>query len=755
MEGSHNTSDSSRPTARRRKTSALKRARAELHATNETLRALVQSSPLAIVVLDSNGNVRMWNPAAEHLYGWTSDEVLGRPLPSIPQHEQDEFRSRLEAELRGEGFIGTEVKRRRKDGTPIVINLSTAPLYDDQGRITGVVGVSADISERKRIEVALRASEQRYRVLFERNLAGVFLTCESGTIIACNDSCARILGYSSQEELINHHVSEAYYRPEDRARLLLKLREQPDLTGIELQLKRKDGSPAWVLANVSVIDPDNKASYAAQGTIIDITERKQIEAALRRSELEYRNLFESANDAILIFEPGTERIIEANRQACVTYGLSYDEIVGLSLKTLTKDPTRGELQLDQVLKDGFDSNFETVHFTKNGDSLDVLISSSVIEYRGREAVMSIIRDMTERKRSEEALRISERRYRDLFENAPMGIYSTTPDGRILMANPALIAMLGYDSFEELAARNLEKEGYSSRAPRSAFKEILEKEGEINGLEATWLRRDESVVVVRENARAVRNDDGQVSYYEGTVEDITQRKRAEEEVKNSREQLRALSAHLQHIREEERARIAREIHDELGQALTALKMDLSWVGGKLGPEQLTLLERVRAMSSMVDSTMQVVRRISAELRPGVLDDLGLEAAIDWQVVEFANRTGIKCEFTSEPEDLVVDQARSTAVFRILQESLTNIARHAGATRVRISLECVKDEVVLQVRDNGRGITAAELASPGSLGLIGMRERALLWGGHVEVMGERGVGTRVIVRIPISKEAAATK
>jgi signal transduction histidine kinase len=233
-----------------------------------------------------------------------------------------------------------------------------------------------------------------------------------------------------------------------------------------------------------------------------------------------------------------------------------------------------------------------------------------------------------------------------------------------------------------------------------------------------------------------------------LRDITERKQAEEQLRNSREQLRALAAHLESVREDERARIAREIHDELGQVLTGLRMDLSWVVSRLPGDEAALMERSRSMLTLIDTTIRLVRRIATELRPGVLDDLGLVAAIEWQAQEFQTRTGIACEFASNQADLVLAPELGTAAFRICQETLTNVARHAHATRVHIRLEAEAGQLVLTVADNGRGITEQELANRTSLGLLGMRERALLLGGQVSIGGKPGEGTTVTVRIPLS-------
>ena len=230
-------------------------------------------------------------------------------------------------------------------------------------------------------------------------------------------------------------------------------------------------------------------------------------------------------------------------------------------------------------------------------------------------------------------------------------------------------------------------------------------------------------------------------------EIGERKKAEDELRQSRQQLRDLAAHLQSVREQERADIAREIHDELGQSLTALKLDTHWIGKTAGRQDAELAAKTRAMSSMIDATMQSVRRISAELRPKLLDDLGLSAAIEWQAREFEQHAGIACRIRSEPDDIVLDQARSTTLFRIFQETLTNVARHAHASRVEVVLSTnPAGGVEMVVSDNGKGITRSELTDARSLGLIGMRERVRSLRGTIEIGGQPGSGTTVRVSLP---------
>jgi signal transduction histidine kinase len=225
-------------------------------------------------------------------------------------------------------------------------------------------------------------------------------------------------------------------------------------------------------------------------------------------------------------------------------------------------------------------------------------------------------------------------------------------------------------------------------------------------------------------------------------------RKSERLRESEDKLRRLAAHLISVREEERAHIAREIHDELGQVLTGLKMEVTWLAKRL--KDKPLIEKTDSMCGLIDSTVQTVRKIATGLRPEMLDDMGLIAAVAWQAKEFQKRTGIRCRAKLPPESKF-DIDLSTTMFRIFQEILTNVARHSRATRVDIELGVGAEQMNLEVTDNGVGIQDSELHARKSLGLLGMQERALLFGGDVRITGTPGHGTRVSVNIPMTRKA----
>ena len=248
------------------------------------------------------------------------------------------------------------------------------------------------------------------------------------------------------------------------------------------------------------------------------------------------------------------------------------------------------------------------------------------------------------------------------------------------------------------------------------------------------------------------EDGHV-FFTVILRDVTERVRADAELRRSRDELREFAAAASSVREQEKSRIARELHDDLAQSLTALKMDVAWLKERLPDAPGPLVSKLSSMQGMLDATVKATRRISADLRPLMLDDLGLIPAVEWLMNNFTQRTGIACKFTVDPPDLQLQDPHATAVFRILQESLANIARHSGATHAEVSVDGSGGEISLRVRDNGRGFAAADPRKPNSFGLVGLRERAYLLDGEIAVDTAPGKGTVIEVRIPLAAPGRA--
>ena len=334
----------------------------------------------------------------------------------------------------------------------------------------------------------------------------------------------------------------------------------------------------------------------------------------------------------------------------------------------------------------------------------------------------------------------------IVESSADAIISVNPYGTIVSWNLGAEAIYGY-SAEEVVGRSIST--LVSIENRDDVPLVLEriKSGErIKFYETVQIRKDGERIYVSLTMSPIRDASGQVVGVSTVARDITERKRKEDQLKSSTEQLRALSARLQSIREEERTILARDIHDELGQRLTGLMMDLVSLSQKPPKNRELLTHRIQSMETIINDTIQLVRKISTELRPGVLDDLGLVAALEWQINDFRNRTLIECEFSSALDDIDLNRDVITALFRIFQETLTNIIRHADATHVRIDIKKDGDCILLAIEDNGKGISESEISDPKSLGLLGIHERALIFGGDVHITGSEGKGTRVVVRMP---------
>ena len=342
------------------------------------------------------------------------------------------------------------------------------------------------------------------------------------------------------------------------------------------------------------------------------------------------------------------------------------------------------------------------------------------------------------------LRESKERFRSL-SNASLDGIMIHDHGVILDANLSFARLFGYQQPEQLIGKN----GFNcllSAESRARIQERMQRK-EAGPLEVTGIRSDGTTFPAEMESRLLRYMGREASIV--SFCDITERMRALEERQRSIDQLRALAARLRSVREEERKRVAREIHDQLGQALTAIKIDLSALVLELPADQKQHWKRTASILKLVDEMIQTVRRIATELRPGILDDLGLVAAIEWAGEEFEARTGTRCRLDLPDDDISIDSERATAVFRIFQETLTNVARHADATETEVRLAREDQDLTLEVHDNGKGIPQDKLSNGESLGILGMRERALLLGGKLTIRGAAGEGTTVRVRIPTSR------
>ncbi len=359
---------------------------------------------------------------------------------------------------------------------------------------------------------------------------------------------------------------------------------------------------------------------------------------------------------------------------------------------------------------------------------------------GKDEVLLLVRDITEAKEAEERLRQSEVKYRTLVEQATDAIFIADFTGRFIVVNSAGYKLSQY-SEEELNRKTIFDLTLPEDLKEKPFQFEELKAGKTTVAERKMLRKDGTVIDVEITARIVANDRFLVF-----AKDITERKKVQEELMRSREELRQLSNYLENIREEERLNISREIHDELGQQLTNLKMDVSRIGKKW-THDAALKEEMEKLLQLINTVVQTVRRISYQLRPGMLDDLGLVAALEWYSRDFEKRTGIPVHFNSELPDIPLPQNIATGLFRIFQESLTNVARHAEAREVNAGIAVKNDMLLMLIKDNGKGFNAGRIGNKRTLGLLGMKERAMMMQGSYTINSQEGEGTVIEVRVPV--------
>ena len=363
-------------------------------------------------------------------------------------------------------------------------------------------------------------------------------------------------------------------------------------------------------------------------------------------------------------------------------------------------------------------------------------------------IVGLWTDVTVRRQASEVIQ----RQADIINQIQETVIAIDLGGRVMNWNRGAERMLGYSQEEALGK-------HISFIYPEEDREFLEREvlGPVKAkgthqVEVRRLTKSGALRVAQLSLTLLKDDTDSPIGIIGYSMDITDRKRGEEALLNSRNQLAALAVRLESVREEERTRIALEVHDVLGQALTGLKLDVAWVHKRItesieSARHAAVLARLDSARELLDSTIQSVRDIATTLRPGVLDEIGLEAAVEWQAQEFQHRTGIACDTTIKPRNMALSPEQSTALFRILQEILTNVARHAQATNVDIRLEQSGEQVVLQVGDNGKGISGVEQSGPKAFGLLGMRLRAQQQGGSFDIQGTPGTGTTVTVTIPL--------
>jgi PAS domain S-box-containing protein len=635
------------------------------------------------------------------------------------------------------------------------------PIRDQSGKIYRVAGIAQDVTERKLAEEALRESEELLRqqkeilqTIFDHIPIMLGFVDRDRKLKLVNKEWERTLGWSLEEiqarnsDVLTEHYPEPEYRQNVRDFI-----DNSNAEWADFKTTARDGrviDTAWVIHRLS----DGSSIGIGQ----DITERKRAEEALRDSEERFRQLAENIRDLFWIKTPDLKRVIY--------FSPSYESISGRKREDAYRNPNYQDFlarivdedrpRMTEFMERPVEAEFEIEFRITHPDGSVHWVCDRGFPIRDQSGkiyrVAGITHDVTDSKLAEKALRESEERFRQLTENIREIFWLRSPDFKQLLYVSPMYEKISGRSCESLYAAGPESVIHPEDYTR-VTEELRNLTGREFDIEYRIITKDGDVRWLRDRGFPIRNQTGEIYRIGGVAEDITDRKEAEERLKAGSEQLRALSASLQSAREQEATRIARKIHDELGGILTGLRWELEELEKMIDAADSRDLNQVMrsklaAMLGLTDTTINAVRRIASELRPSILDDLGLVEAIEWQAEQFQARTGIQCACHSSTPSIALGNQESTALFRIVQEALTNILRHAQATRVEVVLS-VKDGMLdLTVADNGRGITEADRLSRKSLGLLGMQERAHLIGGQWEITGRPGAGTTLQVRVPLA-------
>ncbi len=685
------------------------------------------------VALDHHWRYTYMNRKAGEIFNRKPEDMIGKHIwTEFPEGVGQPFHKAYEKAMADQQYVYLE------EYYPPYDKWFENHIYPSAG---GLSIYFKDITERKKSEIAIRESEQRFRSVVEQSLTGVYII--SGDYFTyVNPQFAAIFGYTHDEMLNNFKAIDVVYEP-DRGLVSDVVEQRLKGTAVDSNYQfrgiKKDGTVINVEVFGAVVSQNGIP--VTIGTLLDTTEKEKALRALAESENRLRTILDTEPECVKIVDR-EGRLLDMNPAglAMIEAG-SLRDVKGKNVINLVNQPHRedfanlhcevfkgndGHLEFEITGLRGRQRWLET-HAVPLKDSAGKIVS-----------MLGVTRDITERKASEATLLKLQKDKESVLNRISDKMISLDTAWRYTFLNDAALEehalgrdeTLGrtiWDVHPELKGTIFEKKYREAMQTKKA----VEVESYYEPFK-TWFF-----------VKAYPSDDGLTIFYQ----DVNERKKTEEQVKNYTKKLRDLTVHLQTVREEERAALSRELHDELGQQLTAIKMDLSWMNSHLTSKDL-LPAKIEDAMALADNAVVTVRRINSELRPTVLDDLGLFAALGWQLKEFGRRFNLEVKLIIEINEPSFDQHQSIGIFRIFQESLTNIGRHAKATKVVARVSQSEGKMELTVEDNGVGFERNTYGNLKSFGILGMTERAMMMNGVLMVDSVPGKGTKVCLTVPMS-------
>ena len=622
-------------------------------------------------------------------------------------------------------------------------------------------------TKRKQAEDSLRESQARFHTVFEKSATGIGLTDIGGRLLNANPAFLQMLGYTGKE-LTGKSFLE-FTHPDDLEKERESFRHlkqgKSESLRMEKRYVRKDGQLVWTNLTASLCRNDKGVPQFVIGMVEDITERKKAEKMLRESEERLSLAIEGSNGGLwdlefnandplgsipdtIYISPDLKRIIGyEDNEFPNSMGDWKGRIIPEDLVLLNKsaeDHLKG-------LKDLHEAEYRIFH--KDGSIRWIYTRGKILRDKNSRHIRwsGVDWDITDRKRAAEALRKAEEKYRNIFYHAIEGIFQTTPEGAFISANPALARIHGYDSPEELinTITDIGSQIHVDPNLRSELTRLLAERKVVRDFEAQVHSKDGSRIWISLNIKAVHDTDGRLLHYEGTIQDITERKRAEEKVRLYEEQLRSLISELSLVEEEERRRIATDLHDHIGQILALAKIKLESLREMASSTGLAVpLDQIR---EMIEQAIQYTRTLTFELSPPILYELGFEAAVEWLTEQIQEQHGILVGFEDDLQPKPMSHELRILLFKAVRELVINIVKHAQARSAKVSIRRDDKHIHVLIRDDGYGFNPFKDNPSGKMrgfGLFSIRERLKHFGGNFEIESNPGHGTRVTLVAPLN-------
>lgn len=654
----------------------------------------------------------------------------------------------------------TELTRIQTIKGWIFVFASTLLLYFlikyDRKKIEDALMIEKSAREQSELMKKQIAEEQeKTRMIIEYASEGIFIADEEGKYIDVNPVGCRMLGYT-KEELLEKNLRDLIYYDSFAPPLALdKLRAGETVT-VERKLKKKDGSILYAEIVAKML-PDKRF----QGLVRDISERKHAEDILKQSEERFRAFFNS--DVIGTFYSDLYgNVFSANDEFLRILGLTHDDMQNEKIRIQNFTPPE-YLDLDEenirnAIVIGSCHPYEKQFIRKSGERIWVLVGFVIVGNK-RDEILAYVLDLTKLKETEENYKKLYIENEELLqrlqlhlERIPLAYIIIDKNFKVKFFNPEAEKIFGYKNKEVKG-----KDPYEFLIPESSKALVEEKRkrwmlGDMNanGINEN-ITKDGKIILCEWYNTPILDENGNLIEVISMGIDVTEREKSKEELIKSEQKLRALASHLQSVREEERAAIARELHDELGQILTSVKMNLMMMSKQVIQEDESFDKKIfeneiQSMNEMIEHSVRRLKKLISELRPEVLDNLGLIPAIEWLVEQFITRSGIKVNFSTRIENIDLPKDKQLNIYRIVQESLTNVLRHSEANEITLDIFESDNNICIEVKDNGKGFTPDKLDPLHSIGITGMKERALTFGAKLKIESLPGSGTTVLLNVP---------